>query len=131
MFRLFGVLSLTLLALAGIKDLDAMLAARHRASRRSMVIIAGTLCMLATVALIPIILTRSIDARLLIAVVHPAFFWGALLAIAGFVHLSEAAARKSIAVVLLVALSVTDALVTTMLEELPRLWRLEMLAGDG
>ena len=115
-FRLFGVLSLTLLALVGINDLDRILAAEHRESRRSIVIIAGALSVLAAVALLPIILTRSPDARILISVVHSAFFWGALLSVACFVYLSQAPARRSIAIVLLMGLAVTDALVTTMLE---------------
>ena len=115
-FRLFGVLSLALLALVGMEDLNKVLAARHRENRRSMLMIASGLCVVTALALMPILLTRSVDARMLIAVLHSALFWTALLLIACFVYLSEGVARKSVAVMLLAAVAVTDGLVTTMLQ---------------
>lgn len=114
-FRLFGVFSLAVLALVAIVDVDRMLADQPKSRRRSMLYVVGTLSLLAIAAIVPIVLARPIDGRILISIMHSAVFWGALVALAWFVYLSDSVARRSVAVALFIALAIGDALITAML----------------
>jgi hypothetical protein len=113
-FRLFGVLSLALLAMIAMCDIDKKIADECKSRRISIFYAAIFISIVASAAYFPIILTRPADVRGIASIMHFALLWGGLLTISAFVYLSESAARRAVTVLLFAALAAMDALVSSM-----------------
>ena len=114
-FRLFGIMSLTVLALVALNDVDKLVGDPSRSRRRLILYVAAAVCFLATIALTAILTTRSLTGQMLLAIVHPAVVWGALLIIAAFVYRCNSVARRSSGISMLLLLVVSDGLISSAL----------------